>query len=634
MSTLAFVDSLAAVTEALEAYSVVRLATDNPLLAFDPRLPARVENIDALFNPQETNDLCHVGVRLAIEMDARLASDNEIAKRLGRSSPIASHSVRMTSSLLYRSALLARAVHRFNPSAVLVYAADAPHHEPGAPALPSRFLAPAMALVELKFFGSIPAQTTTVAVALPTIINETAIKSILRRSVMFPLPVLFFEFWQRIAWTRRTDFDFVLYGQNDAIREVLPYLAVKGIRWLPTKKPPEIKFSDIAQAVEIAESTIDARHSGWLIERILSASRDFDAESAGAVARLMTRYFAAGLAVTATAFEPTRQWMAANFDGVRRCKKVLVTAGMFGPTGAVLHAVAKEQGVTVATFEHGATKGLSALSASRSEASEMRLADVFLGCAPNAASDHREEIEQNRLQFRAIGLPDQTRKLLRRPLQRIMARRALGIACTDGVVMHVSTWPYHGNHRSGPGVPPETSVFEFDRTLLQDAYRNVPHRVFFKPYPTQRFVHEPDYRELFQPAPGVQFVDQQDFRYIRAAADVIVTTNPTSTLGWCVGAGVPLVWLDSRWMTPLATDELRDRFRRSFIVVDIDRADWSQTLRGVVSQDLVAINQLWRSKADERQSLLADAICGPPGSMGRRGAAAIIETLNADHRMT
>lgn len=344
---------------------------------------------------------------------------------------------------------------------------------------------------------------------------------------------------------------------------------------------------------------------------------------------MLSRYLAAGLATTAASRNSVQKWLVGQFSGCRRQRRILVTAGLFGPQGALLHSMAKQHGITVVTFEHGVTKGLAALSAARPEASEVKLTDWFLGCAPNAMREYGQDLDSGRFRFRAIGLPDHMKRLLRRPIQRVLARRALGLRRGKPVLMHIATWPYHGNHRSGPGVPPETSVLDIDRTLLQMVYPDLPYRVFFKPYPTQRFIHEPHYRSLFKIADDVGFIDEQDFRYVRAAADVIVTTNPTSTLGWCVGTGVPLVWLDSRWLTPLASDDLRRKFREAFIVVNIDVPTWPQELRAMLRRDLNSVAAEWRAKGSARKALLELAITGPQGSCGRRGAAAVNEALRA-----
>ena len=54
------------------------------------------------------------------------------------------------------------------------------------------------------------------------------------------------------------------------------------------------------------------------------------------------------------------------------------------------------------------------------------------------------------------------------------------------------------------------------------------------------------------------FKGEEDFRYLRAIADIIITQSSESTLEWCIGAGVPLVFLDSDYYEPLENKEVKN----------------------------------------------------------------------------
>ncbi len=195
--------------------------------------------------------------------------------------------------------------------------------------------------------------------------------------------------------------------------------------------------------------------------------------------------------------------------------------------------------------------------------------------------------------------------------------------------MHVSTLTYSGNLRAGLGVASESTIFDLDRTLIEDVYPALPHCVVFKQYPTQRFPHEPGYDHLFHLADNISIAKDEDFRYLRAAADVLVTLSPTSTLGWCVGTGAPIVWLASEQINPLAGDDLAAAFREAFLTVDIDRADWPDRLRDILSRSLADIGAQWRAGSEARARLYRDAITGPPGTTGRRAAREVLDMPRA-----
>jgi len=252
----------------------------------------------------------------------------------------------------------------------------------------------------------------------------------------------------------------------------------------------------------------------------------------------------------------------------------------------------------------------------------------LLVCAEDAARAFRKVSRPDAPAVHAIGLADQTRRLLRPRWQRRLARRRLGLGAGAAVVMHVSTLPYSANMRPGFGAPSETTIFALDTALLTRVYARIGHRVVFKQYPTQRFPHEPPYDAILDLAPNIAVTKDEDFRYLRAAADIIVTLTPTSTLGWCVGARVPLVWLDSRQVNPLASEALRRRFRDSFLFVDLDSPDWPERLTALLDRPLAAIRADWQVRAGPRRALLDDAISGPPQATGRQAARIIDRFLS------
>ena len=167
---------------------------------------------------------------------------------------------------------------------------------------------------------------------------------------------------------------------------------------------------------------------------------------------------------------------------------------------------------------------------------------------------------------------------------------------------------------------------ETEKALLTDVYGGLDKTVLYKPYPAQRYPHQVGYETLFDLAPNIRMIGWADFRYVRAAADVLVTNASSSTIGWCVGADVPLVHLGSRRVSALVDDDLRTAFDAAFLTIDMDASDWPDRLRALVERDLGALREEWAAKAPARRRLLEDGICGPAGSVGRRAARLIVES--------
>jgi hypothetical protein len=308
--------------------------------------------------------------------------------------------------------------------------------------------------------------------------------------------------------------------------------------------------------------------------------------------------------------------------------QVVLTSGLFGPSGTMVYAALRRRGATVVDFEHGVTMGISAHSERKLDFTEAASCDVLLCCSEAAAQAFSSARNVPVRRVEAIGLADQTRCLFRPRIQRLLSRRRLGLTGSQTTVLHVSTWPHYGNMRPGFGTPTETVVADTERTLVEEVYPKIPHRVVYKPYPTQRFPHEPPLESRLRLAPNLAFCPPEDLRYLRAAADVIVTGTPTSTLGWVVGAGVPVVWLASRRVFPLRDAACEAAFSEAFLTVDMDAADWRERLVALLSRSLDELQRDWRAREGARRPLLERAVIGPPGETGRRGANIVLSLID------
>lgn len=627
MTALAFVDTPAAIDAARRDAPDAVLVTDNPLLAEDPRTGGAVRNIERLIDPPAARSLGTAALDIADGIDDRL-QDAELAAAFGL---VAGHvrlagvTSRLLASLLHRAAVMAAGLAEIRPAAVALHVVAAPRGEPGHPLVMSRFATPYPALADHGFFAGLDVAVHAADGAVPARINDTSTGDWSRRAAMLPLPVLVLEMAERLGLTRLLPGAVVVGAENEAVRECLPWLALRGQR--PIRRgglKPRTGGNEDDGTSWACHPALDRRLSAWLHEQGDGLS-PFTAAQWRAIVAVVLEHLSAGLETLSRQVGELRaelqhQFAAAGDD------RLYLTNGLFGPVGAQIYGLCREFGMTVVDFEHGVTSGLAALSARKMNYSEATTSDVLLVCAPRAATAFRASGGDRVPRIETIGLADQTRRLLRPAVQRRLARRRLGISGHETTVMHVSTWLYHGNLRPGPTAAAESATFDLDRRLLTKVYPGLRHLVVFKQYPTQRLPHEPSYPELFGRIEGVAFPAAEDFRYVRAAADVIVTGTPTSTLGWCLGAGVPLVWLDSATVNPLTDEALRQAFRESFLFVDLDRPDWPEALRALLDRPLAAIRRDWADRAGARRALLDEAITGPKGSAGRR-AARIVAAL-------
>lgn len=621
MSAIVVVDSLEAV-EAARAIADAAIVTDNPMLA--ALAPVPVVNCDALISQAEALALGRAALALTDAIE-RALNTPDIARLFGLAEGnvrLIGPASRLVASLFHRGAALARALAAHGADRIHLRLLDLPRWEAGQPLILPRFAHPARALAEAGFFAPLPVEWQAVATALPKNVNDTSIRDYGRRMAMLPVPVIAMEMASRLR-KDSTAAPVVIGQENEAVRETLPWLALRGIRFrrfgkLGVAEPVPARGFDEPVVVEP------------LVERaVLGLLRDgaratgmFSPTQADALAGLISQHLSAGLA-----------WLSGQMPGLRRRldrafpggKGTLLTNGLFGTLGPQVYGLCRQRGIKVFEFEHGLTAGIAALTDEKLAGELTQGADAIMVCSDRSARSFAASGAQT---VRVIGLADQVREMLRPRLQRRLARRALGLG-SEPVVMHVSTLPYFGNHRPGLGAPTETTTYTLDRTLLTEVYPRIGHRVVFKQYPTQRFPFEPAYQSAFPAAANVTVTKDEDFRYIRAAADVIVTMTPTSTLGWCIGTGAPVVWLDSKLINPLTDEDVREGFRRAFLFIDLDEADWAEKLRACLARPLERIRADWDARAADRKALYGAVLAGPNGATGRRAAAVVAALLKA-----
>lgn len=629
MTSLAIVDSPEAVRAACAAMPGCRLATDNPILAHAQRDLHEIENIDARLSQADTARLGRESLNLSHAIDEALDTP-ALATRVGFTAGtlyLTGSLSRLISSLVHRAAALARELRAAAPSSIALFLLDQALSEARHPLLSPRFAHPARPLGERGFFGALPVAFTPIETRLPTAVNETAAREVLRRLVLLPVGVVILDSLRRLFGTGRGPEGLVVGEVNEALRETLAHLAWRG--WLPHRRGALVKGLPIHTAECV---TMDPRVGEVvepLLRRAFTVMGEFDAPQVAAITRLVLEHLELGLNQLGRESRAIEERLE-NWFGSRG--GVFLSNGLFGPAGAQAHAACRRRGIAVVEFEHGVTAGIAQLTDVKLREGRMPTGDVVLASSDRAVTAFGRNPRPHRTV--AIGLADHTRRLLHAPLQRILARRACALPRGVTCVMHVSTLPYFGNHRPGLGAPSETTTFALDRMLIEEVYPRLRHHVLFKQYPTQRFPFEPGYGDLFARSPRLRLLKDEDFRYIRAAADVIVTSTPTSTLGWCVGTGRPLVWLDSAVTNPLSDTALRDAFRAAFLFIDIDATDWPQRLVALLDRDLQEIHADWAERRKIRDQLLRDAIVGPPGRPGRRAAEIVAELVAARNPLT
>lgn len=625
---LVFVDTLPATEEAKRRYPRARLVSDNPLLVHDPRSAGAIEDISPLLPQKDATELGHAAIDMLKKLDQSLEDSGAAERFGGRPAPlnltVAMRSLLVT--LMQRGAVLARSLKVHGAGPLVLMVVDQPRWADRAPWALNWFVCPHRALAEHGFFGRRSIQTKLFDMKLPNQlqqINDATSGDNLLRAALVPPAMLAHEIKRRLGFSRLAWRRGIAVGKPcESLRETLPWLAARGYRFhsvLPPGYAP-------TPAPDFARKP---RQDKWLAARArpilldgLDRTRSFTKTQAGAIADVFIDHLSAGMMGLGASVAALDDALDRGFDGVGG-PKTLLTGGVYGPIGAQTHAACRAHGISLVDFEHGATTGIAHTSERRLDHSEASTCDVLMASTARARTSFAKARSIRKPEIHVIGLADQTRRIFWPTAQRWRARKRLALGRRDTAVFHVSTLLYGGNQRPGDDSAADCYVFETEHRLLTESYADLDKRVFYKPYPTRRFAHHARYDELFALPDNVRLLEWEDFRYLRAAADIIVTSANSSTIGWCAGAGVPLVHLGSKIVHALVDDGLRRDFAEAFFCIDMDRADWSARLRALLSREIDDLRAEWNSKKPARETLLESSILGPPGSVGRRAARLI-----------
>lgn len=616
---LAFVDTLSAIEQARD-FGYNSIWSDNPLLAADPHVSLPTENADALVSQDEANNLGALSVDLADAIDDELRSKSPNILPVPQLQ-LAGSGARVLSVLLYRGLAASRANDLAASERIGVWTAN-PHFLPSSGYTISDFHNPLASLTKFGFFGNVATEVFVAPARQRRRADADYPSDWLRRVAHLPKDLIIEILKQRVVPKHASSNPkvFVL-GENEALRETLPFLTKAGIGYTLLGK---VLTQSCIQENLSPSIKLDEKFEQRIAGAIRATSLFKEAECA-ALSGLMRHWYEEVLNRAKMEWPSIYTFVA---ERLPKGKSFVLSNGLFGPRGSMVYAALRNRGATVIDFEHGVTTGLSAFSDRSIRHSEASTCDVLFCCSDLAARSFENAAGPCRESIVAIGLADQTRNVYRPRLQRRLARRRFGLYESDTVILHVSTSPYYGNLRPGYGTPTETFVAKTEAALIQNVYARIMHRVIYKPYPAERFAHEPSMSDRLKCPENLLIAPFEDLRYLRAGADVIVTAAPTSTLGWVAGANVPIVWLASRKVRPLANASLDKAFAASFLCVDIDQEGWQDRLVNVLDRPLEEIQSDWKAASGPRSELLERAIFGPSGRAGERAAQLIERMIN------
>lgn len=393
----------------------------------------------------------------------------------------------------------------------------------------------------------------------------------------------------------------------ELLRETVFHLALRGVIpgcvTLPTPRGGSIDDERVRRTMNVAETAM-AGITGDILE----------ACQWQAVRPVLSEQLKNDLARYVNACGGWMKQLKSKGNGKGR---IILSNALATPEMEALHTVCDRHGHQLIMFQHGVTAEICPRIAEYEALSEIAGCRMVLTFNAAAARLH------NRNSMRAgvaksIGAPGHYRK---RP----------GSGRERAPIWYISTALYTGHWGLLHKGVADIDLARREIAIIDDVLARLPHRVVFKPYPGNRYP-DPDPIQLAAARRANIDVETRriDLRYLIRKARILVTSHATSTLGWALMSGRPVVYLEKPDEVPF-DPAVRSLAEDAFFFFDFARPDAAEKTRAFLAQPIEAIEASWREKEPARRSFMRQFIDEAPeaASPGAIGAKTILRHFRA-----
>ena len=192
-------------------------------------------------------------------------------------------------------------------------------------------------------------------------------------------------------------------------------------------------------------------------------------------------------------------------------------------------------------------------------------------------------------------------------------------------IVYISTNFYHMGFTGSQKTDYQRARTE--QKLIKNVLSKLPHRVRYKTYPVDNRRNadiDPILSDINKAENIELFSKKLDMRYLISEHSIFLTTCATSTLGWPVMSGKPVVFINQKYNNPL-TDEAYKSISRGIFVFNDDDEHFDKKLRDFLSQPIEEIERLWKEKKVARKEMLKEYFSTYNGGAGERSAKIILK---------
>jgi hypothetical protein len=161
-----------------------------------------------------------------------------------------------------------------------------------------------------------------------------------------------------------------------------------------------------------------------------------------------------------------------------------------------------------------------------------------------------------------------------------------------------------------------------EQKIIDKVLSKVPYDICYKTYPEEN-------RRYTDPDPIINYArlknnikvyrNKVDMRYLISEYRIFITSGATSTIGWPIMSGKPLIFINNKYSLPIKPSVYKD-FEKSIFCFDMDCDDFYDKLLDFLLKPFDEIEYEWQSMKKERDKMIKKYFTSYSRDAGKRSA--------------
>ena len=165
----------------------------------------------------------------------------------------------------------------------------------------------------------------------------------------------------------------------------------------------------------------------------------------------------------------------------------------------------------------------------------------------------------------------------------------------------------------------DSDIADLEISILKKIFKKIPHTVLFKTYPN--YWNYPGNDPIIETAKKIKNIKiynkDVDSRFLMHKFRIIITSRLTSTLGWSIMSGKPVIFLNSDHKY-FCRDEVFELLKKSVIVFDTRDKNFVNKTKSFLRKSIEEIEDLYSKKSKSREEFIKKYISSYKSNAGKK----------------